>query len=748
MSIQRPPSDDLLDAAVKALRQVPIPEGPPADVLAKISAAGPGDGFMPAGELTLPPLARRWPRSLKRSPVAAGPDDGFTPAGTFTLPSPARRWRGLLRGAAAAVLLVLVPAIALGGFAWACLVLWPKLRHVVDDGVPAIDAAADPWTGPPIFQDVTAKSGIDFTFHNGEQADNYVILESLGGGAGLIDYDGDGLLDLFLIGGGYFDGPDRKTIKPHPCRLYKNLGKFKFRDVTAEAGLDRSLFFGHGAAVCDYDKDGWPDLLVTGYGRLALYRNVPGPSNSRKFMEVTRAAGLEGPHFWGTSAAWADFDGDGYPDLYVCQYVNWSWENNPSCGGYLARVKRDICPPKQFKAKQHRLYHNDGNGHFTEMAAKAGIRVDRSGAVKSIEERLHKLTGKLNDAQKREKQHLEDELESAKNEELGKGLGVVVVDVNLDGKPDIAVANDTVDRFLYLNHSRPGHLKFEEVGMSVGAAKDDQGVPQGSMGIDAGDPYGTGLPALWRNDLRNGHLSFQFNTAPAGIAAIGQLFVGFGTGFVDVDNDGWEDIFISNGHVIRHPHPAKLQQRPVMFLNQGHGKFKETRAGGSYFQTDHRGRGVAIGDLDNDGRPDLIISHVEEPVAILRNVAEAGNHWLGIKLAMKDRCVPVGARLVLDVDGRKLTRFAKGGGSYLSANDTRQLFGLGRATKAGRLTVEWPRGEPRLEHWDELAIDRYQTIMQGTGKPAKAAAAFRSSNAASASATAAPPASSTSSGSR
>jgi hypothetical protein len=605
----------------------------------------------------------------------------------------------------------------------------------------------DPWTGPPIFQDVTAASGIDFTFRNNEQSLHYVILESLGGGVALLDYDGDGLLDVFVTGGGYFDKtsadyPDRAKdakaydeamrkapprILGHPCKLYKNLGNFKFKDVTKEVGLDQPLFFSHGGSVCDYDKDGWPDLLVTGYGRLALYRNVAGPDKTRKFVEVTKEAGLMGPHFWGTSAAWADFDGDGFPDVYVCQYVNWSWENNPPCKGYSHRFPKDICPPKQFKARQHRLYHNDGKGHFTEVTRAAGIRVDRLAEVKGLEEKLEKLKNSAN-PNADEVKRLEQDLEEAKSEELGKGLGVVVVDVNGDGKPDIYVANDTVDNFLYINHSRPGHMKFEEVGMAVGVAKDDQGVPQGSMGVDAGDPYGSGWPALWvtnyegelhalyRNDMRNGHLSFQFNTAPAGIAAIGQLFVGFGTNFTDLDNDGWEDIFISNGHVIRHPYPATLQQRPVMFLNQGHGKFKETKVGGTYFQKGHRGRGAAFGDLDNDGRPDVIVSHVEEPVAILRNVAETGNHWLGVQLATKDRRLPVGAKLILEANGRKLTRFAKGGGSYLAANDTRQIFGLGKATKAGKLVVEWPTGEPRSEYWEDLKIDSYHTLIQGTGK--------------------------------
>jgi hypothetical protein len=569
----------------------------------------------------------------------------------------------------------------------------------------------EPWTGPPLFQNMTAASGIDFTFRNGEETNNFAILEAIGGGVGLIDYDGDGLLDIFLIGGGYFDGPNKRTIKGHPCRLYKNLGNFKFKDVTREAGLDQPLFFSHGVSVCDYDKDGWPDLLVTGYGRVALFRNVPGANRVRTFVEVTKAAGLDGAHGWGTSAGWADFDGDGWPDVYICQYVNWSWTNDPTCAAFYGKAPRDICPPGRFKALPHKLYRNNGKGHFIDVTARAGLRVQRD------------------------------------DEDYGKGLGVVIVDVDGDGKPDIYVANDTSGNFLYLNRStsrasgeaderrdargaaadQVSAMKFEEVGIEAGVAKNGAGGSQGSMGVDAGDPYGTGLPALWatnfegelhalyRNDLDRGRPLFHFATSAAGIAAIGPLYVGFGTGFVDLDNDGWEDIFISNGHVARYPYPGKVQQNPVVFLNQGHGKFIQTKAAGDYCRTGHRGRGVAIGDLDNDGRPDLVISHVQEPVAVLRNVADSGNHWLGVKLASKDRRNLVGTKVVLEVNGRKLTRFAKGGGSYLSANDTRLLFGLGKDGRSGKLTVHWPGGEPRVERWNDLDIDGYHTLEQGMG---------------------------------
>ena len=573
------------------------------------------------------------------------------------------------------------------------------------------------------FRDVTHSSGIDFTYRNGEEANHYAILESLGGGVALIDYDGDGLLDIFLTGGGSFEGPDRKRIVGNPCKLFKNLGDWKFRDATQEVGLDtlggQPWFYSHGAAVADYDSDGWPDLLVTGYGRVALFRNEKDEATgARKFREVTKQAGLLGDHIWATSAAFADFDGDGRTDLYICQYVDWSFDNHPKCPGYSDQVERDICPPQQFESRPHRLYRGNRDGTFTDVSKEAGLHTKRQDADYSLlsdlsPESLKRLRGMDSDR------------------DYGKGLGVIVVDVNGDGRPEIYVANDTTDKFLYLNHSKPGAIRFEDIAVHAGVARDDRGAPNGSMGLDSADydcrgkasllvtNYQNELPALYRNvSTSHDRLRFTFQTEAAGLGKAGRQYVGFGTGFLDVDNDGWEDIAIVNGHVIRHPTSSTVRQRPILFHNDGEketaGRVQfvdATQRGGAYFRSAHQGRGLAVGDLDNDGWPDLIISHVNEPMTLLRNQVERNHHWLGVRLIGKEHRDIVGAKVVLEVGGRKMTRFAKAGSSYLSSGDRRLLFGLGDKTSVGRLTIVWSWGQE--DHWDGLALDRYWKVKPG-----------------------------------
>ncbi len=558
---------------------------------------------------------------------------------------------------------------------------------------PPPDDSAYKVNGPAWFRDVTSASGLDFTYKNGEEADQFTILESLGGGVALIDYDGDGQLDIFVTGGGYFDGPEKKNIKGHPCKLYRNLGGWKFQDVTAQVGLDRGTWwYSQGVAVADYDRDGFPDLLVTGYGRMALFRNEPDGKKGRRFVDVTEKLGLRNDA-WSTSAGWADLDGDGFPDLYVCHYLNWSFDNHPLCKGNIPGVKQDVCSPQYFKPLVHALFRNEQGKAFRNVSADHGFKAE------------------------------------------GCGLGVLLADWNDDGRPDIYVANDTNSNFLYFNR---GGGKLEESAVPAGAAMDETGHRNGSMGLDAADFDGSGRPSLWVTVFQYeqhalyknlGRELFHHDSRAAGIASLSNQFVGFGTGFLDANNDGWEDIFIAHGHVFRFPAGISKspKQRAVLLQNvaqNGRRRFHDASAqGGEFFQTPALGRGVAIGDLDNDGWPDLIVSHNNSPVTLLRNEAALGpaksHRWLGVKLFGREGRDAVGSTVIVQGTTRKLTRFAKGGGSYLSANDPRLLFGLGDSEQVQSVTVKWSWGPTQT--WDNLEPNHYWDLHEGQALPRRGA---------------------------
>jgi hypothetical protein len=524
---------------------------------------------------------------------------------------------------------------------------------------------------------VTEQTGIRATCRNGEEADQYTLLESLGAGVALFDYDGDGRIDVFVVGGGYFDGPNKIDLKGHPCKLYRNLGGLQFEDVTAKVGLDIPWWYTHGIGVADFDRDGFPDFVVTGFGRIELFHNEPNGKGGRRFVAVGAKLGLKDDS-WSTSAGWADIDGDGFPDLYVCHYCDWSFANNPVCKGQAAGVSRDVCPPQKFKPLIHALFKNEKGKSFREVSAEHNFKPD------------------------------------------GCGLGVVLADINGDGRPDVYVGNDATNNFLFFN--RAG--KLEEKGLASGTAVDDTGRYNGSMGVDVGDYDGTGRPAIWVTNFQGelhalyqnfGNELFDHRSRVAGIGAVGLSRVGFGTAFVDIDGDGWEDLVVVNGHVLRQPAAGIQKQNPVLFHNtdkQGQRFFKDiSNRGGPYFQTPVVGRGLAVGDLDNDGRPDLVITHNNGPVTVLRNEGVGGNPWLGVKLVGKGNRDVVGSTVILECENRTLTRFVKGGGSYLSASDSRILFGLGTVGKVKKITVKWSWGAS--ESWDKIEPGAYWELTEG-----------------------------------
>lgn len=525
--------------------------------------------------------------------------------------------------------------------------------------------------GRIVLADRTAESRVRFTYRNGEESGHYSILESMGGGAALLDYDGDGRLDLFAPGGGEIRSSTR--IVGRAPALFRNLDAWEFQPVTAAAAVEHAPHYSHGAAAGDYDNDGFCDLVVTGYGGLVLWHNL----GDGTFAAVTAVAGLHDA-LWSITPAWGDVDGDGSLDLYVAHYVDWSFENHPACLGPPPE-NRDICPPREFNPLPDVLYRNLQDGTFLDASREFGLRPD------------------------------------------GKGIGVVIADVDLDGDVDIYVGNDTVANFLYRND---GGKRLEEVGLSSGTALSDVGMPDGSMGVDVGDFNGDGRFDLWvanyeresfalyRNE---GEFFFQHVSQITGVTAVGALFVGWGTVFADFDRDGDEDVFASNGHVVRHPTNAPLRQLPLLFENDGGRRLRNVApAAGPYLRDAHRGRGVAAGDVDDDGDWDLVVSHVNEPLALLSNESTNGHHWVSLRLVgTRSNRDAVGAVVTVHTSQGTQVRQVKGGGSYASTNDRRVFFGLGTASEVERITIRWPSG-----HAQELLqapSDRVLTIIEPQG---------------------------------
>ena len=520
------------------------------------------------------------------------------------------------------------------------------------------------------YKDVTESSQIHFR-HNPSVTKEKYILETIGAGAAFFDYDNDGLLDIYLVNGAHL--PDLKKSDPgYYNRLYRNNGNGTFTDVTTKAGVIGRGYSG-GVAAGDYDNDGNEDLYVTTYLGNILYHN----NGDGTFTDVTQRAGVTDGR-WSTSAAFLDYNNDGKLDLFVVHYVGFNFQNNVVCKDWEGRPY--YCHPDVYDGLPNTLYRNNGDGTFTDVSKVAGV---------------------FNPG--------------------GKGLGIVVADYDDDGYVDIFVANDAVANFLYHN-KRDG--TFEDVTLSSGTGYDGNGRPQSCMGTDFGDYDRDGKLDLIVTNLefethtlyRNkGDGTFEDSTHETGLGPATFYYAGWGTKFLDFDNDGFQDLFIANGGLLDNIELYKkgvtYAQRKLLLRNVN-GKFvNETERYGSDLLIPTVARGAAFGDYDNDGDIDILVLNNDQPPNLLRNDGGNLNHWLKIKLiGTTSNRDAVGARVTVVSGDLKLVDQVKGGGSYLSANDLRVHFGLGSRTQIDSLEIKWPSGKVELRK--NLKVDQILTIWE------------------------------------
>lgn len=529
-------------------------------------------------------------------------------------------------------------------------------------------ARADDW-----FEDMTVRSSIEFRYQNGCESRNYTLLETVGGGVALFDFDRDGDLDLYVNGGGELSGTP-PTVKGRAGALFRNDGDWKFSDVTAALGLGADDLYTHGCAAGDVNRDGWPDLLVTGYGGCRLYLNREGTG----FEDATQKAGLTVAD-WFTAAAFGDYDRDGWLDLYVTAYADWKPGGKKEICLYdeLEGKRRDVCPPGAYEGRQDRLWHNRGDGTFEDVCKSAGLLPNM------------------------------------------RGLGVLAADFDEDGWMDWFVANDAQENQLYFGGPK---LPLTERGALSGAAYSLLGEREGSMGVDVGDFNGDGLLDLFYtnftqqdNTLLRGEGGRQFANVveQTGLAGPSRLWVGFGGGFADFDRDGWPDLYVLNGHVFYDAPGCPYRQPPQLFQNRDGAKFEQvTQHGGPYFSVPHPARGAAVGDIDNDGSPDLAIVHQNEPLVLLRNRRESSS-WVRFHLqGTKSNPDGYGVKITLRAGDRNWTQWVAGGRGYLSQSDLRPLFALADDGPV-EATVVWPGGA--VEVFADCKLRETNELVEGNG---------------------------------
>jgi enediyne biosynthesis protein E4 len=530
----------------------------------------------------------------------------------------------------------------------------------------------------PQFEDITDQAGIRFEHDFSPEA--HSILESMAGGVLLLDYDRDGWLDIYFTNAPTVE----EALQGKKARgaLYHNNHDGTFTDVTEKAGIGKPCY-AMGGAVGDYNNDGWPDIYVTCYGGNVLYRN----NGDGTFTDVTKQAGVADGR-WSTGAAFADYDGDGFLDLMVTNYVDLDLQHLPAFGSAMTCRFMGInvqCGPRGLKGSGDSLFHNNGDETFSDVSKKAGVD-DPSGYY---------------------------------------GLGVIWADFNNTGRPDIYVANDSTAGYLYRNE---GNGKFTDIGMESGTALGEDGHEQAGMGVSVGDYLHTGRPSLVVTNFaldntplyRNGgNWDFQEVSYAAGVGLPSLPWVKWGIAFVDLDNDGWLDLVTVNGHVYPQadqlPSAAKYREPKLVQLNQGDGTFCDaSEQSGPAVLEPRVSRGLAVGDLFNDGKMDLVVEDLVGKPMVLRNHGIPGRHWAAFELAsQKSNRMAIGARLKLVAGGMTQTEEIHSGGSYLSQSDTRVHFGLGTATSIDSLEIHWPSG--RVETFRGLSADKFYGVLEGQG---------------------------------
>ncbi len=527
------------------------------------------------------------------------------------------------------------------------------------------------------FVDIGDRAGVHFTHTDGGSGRHYFI-EQIGAGCAFIDYDNDGLLDIFAVNGAPLPGY-KGPANPHSA-LYRNLGNGKFEDITERAGLS-TTFYGHGVCAGDFDNDGFIDLFVTCTGKDHLYHNL----GNGTFKDIAIPAGVSGDDGIHTSACFVDYDNDGKLDLYVCGYVKWTLKDDRWCGS--RNTHKRYCGPEVYPSRQDALYHNNGDGTFTDVSRAANIVQPRS-----------------------------------------KSLGVVATDINEDGWPDLYVTCDLEPKLLFVNNRKGG---FVEQGVSCGVAFSGDGASEAGMGVSASDydndghmdlfvtNYSFEMYSLYRN-MGTGFFNYESNRSGIGPATLVPL--GFGARFADFDNDGWQDVVIANGHVLddaKETNQAlEYEQTMQLFRNRSaHFEDVSTLSGPS-FQSKFVGRGLAVGDFDNDGRVDILVNNNHGPLRLIHNESTVTGHWLTLKLVgAKCNRSAIGARVNVKTSTGIQTQEVVSGSSFLSQSDLRLHFGLGSDGKAQQVTIRWAgsNGKPgKVETWNSLSVDRIHELIEGT----------------------------------